>query len=101
MALFLPILVACSGHGQLERVNLEVTLGKTSAAELVRSLGPPAERMASFTDRPVERLHFNIPFNRIMYLEIVDQNGQDIGRSIRGKNMVTFHFKDGVLDRVE
>jgi hypothetical protein len=104
--LFLTLLAmllasACSGHGKPEEYSLMVTMGKTTPSELVKAFGPPIERTANQLDRPIERLHFNVPYYRTIHLRVVDQNGQKTDREVRGKNVISFYFVDGRLSSVD
>lgn len=78
-----------------------VTMGKTTPSELVKAFGPPIERTANQLDRPIERLHFNVPYYRTIHLRVVDQNGQKTDREVRGKNVISFYFVDGRLSSVD
>ncbi|MDR2387731.1 MAG: hypothetical protein LBE80_09145 [Deltaproteobacteria bacterium] len=95
------LLAACGGSIKTERYKLEVTLGKTTPRELVRLMGPPIERSARSIDQPLERLHFNVPFNRNVHVLITDGQGQTIEKVIRGKNVLSFYFVEGLLSSVE
>jgi hypothetical protein len=92
---------ACAGHGGRDLHKLEVTLGKTTPTELVRILGPPLERGTGGSDRPYERLHFNVPYDRNVFVEVVDPDGKDSNKIIRGKNVISFYFVGGLLSAVE
>ncbi|MDR2301502.1 MAG: hypothetical protein LBF38_05620 [Deltaproteobacteria bacterium] len=95
------LIAACGGQIKTERFKLEVTLGKTTPRELVRALGPPIDRGSSSIDQPLERLHFNVPFNRVIFVEIRDRDGQTSEKVIRGKNVMSFYFTDGLLTDLE
>jgi hypothetical protein len=103
MALILAagLFSACAGHSKIEEFKLDVTLGKTTPGDLVRLMGPPIERSASSIDRPLERLHFNVPYNRIIHVQIADPKGPSSQKLIRGKNVISFYFADGLLSWVE
>jgi hypothetical protein len=103
--LMLPALVlapACSGRGgRPEEFSLEVTLGKTTPTELVKVLGPPLERSTDSLGRPLERLHFNVPYHRIIHVTVIDQGGREAVKVVRGKNVLAFSFSDGLLASVD
>jgi hypothetical protein len=91
----------CGGKGQPEEFKLAVTLAKTTPRELIMALGPPLERATNYLDRPIERLHFNVPYYRVVYVEILDQDHKVSEKIIRGKSVLTFLFVDGVLSSVD
>ncbi|MDR1296818.1 MAG: hypothetical protein LBO05_05480 [Deltaproteobacteria bacterium] len=98
LAVFCLLLPACgAGTGRQEELRIGVELGKTTAVQLVRFLGPPVERASASIDRPLERLHFNVPYYRYLRVEIKDENGKTSEKIIRGKNQVVFQFQDGAL----
>jgi hypothetical protein len=97
----LALAVGCGGQGALEEYQLDVTLGKTTPVDLVKWLGPPTERTTNHRDRPIERLYFNVPYYRVIHVNILNQGSKKSEKIIRGKSIISFYFDDGLLSAVE
>jgi hypothetical protein len=101
LSVALTLFTACAVRSQQEKYRLEVTLAKTTPGDLVRLMGPPIERNFVDLGSPYERLHFNVPFDRIIYVRIIDSNGDESEKIIRGKNVISFRFLGGLLESVD
>ncbi|MDR0354318.1 MAG: hypothetical protein LBJ64_01070 [Deltaproteobacteria bacterium] len=102
MLLLLLFLFGCGGgSGQLEETVVKVVLRQTTSSDLIRVLGPPVQRASWSIDRPLERLHFNIPYYRVLRIEITDPSGEQPEAVIRRRSQALFLFTDGYLTGVE
>ncbi|MDR3135486.1 MAG: hypothetical protein LBU69_05255 [Deltaproteobacteria bacterium] len=91
----------CGSRGRQEEYRLEVTLGKTRAPDLVRLMGPPMERSFGHLGQPTERLHFNVPFDRVIFVDIAGPDNSHSQKTVRGKSVLSFYFVDGLLSSVD